>query len=787
MLISCIFHLWSVLLLLNYSAAFPKYQEDVKIEELSREKRQSSRKLNARQGGGPLKDNAAANCDFMSGEKVSTCLWENMSNTTELEWVASTGQDAYWVGGPRQDKTAGNLDGGYVFLETSTLPSGDFKSNKVSAIMESPALVTTGSKGHCVTFSYFISGLSPDRLKVLLHPTNNHDSSTDVVLAALLDDTRGQWKDAQVLYTYPEGHKLIFEAIPKPESTQARRYRGFIAVDDIKLNPGEQCKGHCTFDSGLCKFSNDQSGNFEWLVGRGSNDPNTGPQRDHSSFTTNRVTGAFAYIDAGHPRKQGDRALLISEEFTPTDQTSSGPLCLRFWTHMYGNGIGSLNVYVRGASSGDSKIWGLTGDAGNNWYMGQVPIAATENFRIVFEGVVGRNKLGNIALDDISIAPGVCPTAPQVAATTPGDCSFQDDECGWSNPEKREGVDELDWERKSAADGERFPLADHTTGDEAGFYMQVSRDSIQRSGDRAFLVSREMEGSSGQRCLSFWYYMYEPIVDTTGPDLGKLAIWTRTIDRNDQLVMTPVWRVQNGHGPAWRFGQAQVTTATAYQVMIEGIWGSSRASGYIAVDDVTFYDGVCQTVPHSAVVVKGECSFDRNSCGWRNTSTAENFDWRMATLTKRPANLPDKTYGAPVGYAYFDIFNTGSRSNKVKMISPVIPANNDGRMCFSFWFAAFGAGDTTSLRIYQTAVTDKELENEDDDDRDKASIWLLSASELDTARPEWSAGQVTVDMTKDFRLVLEGKASNGGFAIDQLEFNPGECKSRPQSAVPKRS
>ena len=26
----------------------------------------------------------------------------------------------------------------------------------------------------------------------------------------------------------------------------------------------------------------------------------------------------------------------------------------------------------------------------------------------------------------------------------------------------------------------------------------------------------------------------------------------------------------------------------------------------------------------------------------------------MATLTKRPANLPDKTYGAPVGYAYFD-------------------------------------------------------------------------------------------------------------------------------------
>ena len=80
--------------------------------------------------------------------------------------------------------------------------------------------------------------------------------------------------------------------------------------------------------------------------------------------------------------------------------------------------------------------------------MGQAPIASTESFRIVFEGLVGRNTLGNIAIDDISISPGVCPTAPQVliwitfnhypfynivlqvAATGPGDCAFEDDECG---------------------------------------------------------------------------------------------------------------------------------------------------------------------------------------------------------------------------------------------------------------------------------------------------------------------------------------------------------------------
>ena len=31
-------------------------------------------------------------------------------------------------------------------------------------------------------------------------------------------------------------------------------------------------------------------------------------------------------------------------------------------------------------------------------------------FKIVFEGTVGRNSLGNIAIDDIAMVPGVCPS-----------------------------------------------------------------------------------------------------------------------------------------------------------------------------------------------------------------------------------------------------------------------------------------------------------------------------------------------------------------------------------------
>lgn len=96
-------------------------------------------------------------------------------------------------------------------------------------------------------------------------------------------------------------------------------------------------------------------------------------------------------------------------------------------------------------------------------------------------------------------------------------------------------------------------------------------------------------------------------------------------------------------------------------------------------------------------------------------------------------------------------------------------------------FAAFGAGESTSLHIYREDVSNKkddDLGDDSDDDGRKQKIWSMSASNLNTARPEWTAGQVAVNSGSDFRLILEGKASNGGFAIDQLVFTSGTCKSK---------
>lgn len=57
--------------------------------------------------------------------------------------------------------------------------------------------------------------------------------------------------------------------------------------------------------------------------------------------------------------------------------------------------------------------------------------------------------------------------APQIAASQSGDCTFEVDECGWSNVGSRERLDDIDWERTSGA-ALRNTAHDHTLGTEKG-------------------------------------------------------------------------------------------------------------------------------------------------------------------------------------------------------------------------------------------------------------------------------------------------------------------------------
>ena len=46
----------------------------------------------------------------------------------------------------------------------------------------------------------------------------------------------------------------------------ARLYRGYIAIDDMDLQPGTSCIGFCNFAGGFCDWANDAEDDFDWTI-----------------------------------------------------------------------------------------------------------------------------------------------------------------------------------------------------------------------------------------------------------------------------------------------------------------------------------------------------------------------------------------------------------------------------------------------------------------------------------------------------------------------------------------
>ncbi len=96
--------------------------------------------------------------------------------------------------------------------------------------------------------------------------------------------------------------------------------------------------------------------------------------------------------------------------------------------------------------------------------------------------------------------------------------------------------------------------------------------------------------------------MYEPFIDNSGPSLGGLKVYTvaapGSSTQNDvnsfhPPIMTPIWRLYNRQAPVWKYAQARIMENEVFQVVFEGVSGSSRANGFVAIDDVAFFEGDC--------------------------------------------------------------------------------------------------------------------------------------------------------------------------------------------------
>lgn len=115
---------------------------------------------------------------------------------------------------------------------------------------------------------------------------------------------------------------------------------------------------------------------------------------------------------------------------------------------------------------------------------------------------------------------------PQVAAPIPRDCTFEIDECDWVNSRD---PDRVEWERISISTlsprNQRKPYSNgHTVSRRNEYFLGLarSRGGLRNiGGGTAQLMSREFKGSDDPLCVTFWYFMFESFIDSTGPSLGK--------------------------------------------------------------------------------------------------------------------------------------------------------------------------------------------------------------------------------------------------------------------------
>ena len=188
-------------------------------------------------------------------------------------------------------------------------------------------------------------------------------------------------------------------------------------------------------------------------------------------------------------------------------------------------------------------------------------------------------------------------------------------------------------------------------------------------------------------------------------------------------------------------------------------------------------DGACELEPVYAGVTEGDCDFTRDSCGWRNTTTDDDGQqrWRLATEDRKPRELDDHTLDTAEGYTYFDAFNTNKKDEvRLRLTSPVLqPQDSERLLCVTFWYASLSDMASATLNVLSQQVPAEGEEVSDDDER---VVWSLGAEEVDQ-KVTWRHGEVQMDASRPVRVVFEGRATDFGFALDDISLRRASCRS----------
>ncbi|GFR70367.1 MAM and LDL-receptor class A domain-containing protein 2-like, partial [Elysia marginata] len=415
---------------------------------------------------------------------------------------------------------------------------------------------------------------------------------------------------------------------------------------------------------------------------------------------------------------------------------------------MYGSDIGTLNVYQAPSgqlSARGSPKWSRSYDMGNGWRKALVNLDVLGNYQLVFEGEIGRDFRGDIAIDDTNIDALTCKTQPAIAvpvqdALAVADCTFdQNNTCKWTGHHQSK----TDWTISSGPTPSygTGPVQDHTGF--GGYYIFLE-SSNGTKGDYAILSSPVLPPTNGVNCLSFWYHMY-------GPSIGSLQLVTAIGGQTKVL-----WQRQGNQANKWLQAAVDVHSTTNFQVFLKAIRGNSYR-GDIAIDDIVLTHNTC---PHKAL-----CSFESDMCGYIQ-ETSDDFDWTRTnreTLSTGTGPKNDHSLSTSQGYYLYMEASAPQRSgDKARVMSPIYPGG--GPECLEFYYHMHGTAEGY-LIVYVRQVGEREQ---------GSTIWSMHGDRGD----RWRVAQATIMLSTPYQIVFEGTVGanySSDIGLDDIRITPGPC------------
>ncbi|VDH92906.1 Hypothetical predicted protein [Mytilus galloprovincialis] len=347
----------------------------------------------------------------------------------------------------------------------------------------------------------------------------------------------------------------------------------------------------CTFEDGAdCFLSQSKAGQKNWIVtSKATPSAVTGP-----SFAAEGLF--FSYLETSSTN-EGQKAIYQSNvDLQATDR------CMIFSYHMFGLSVASLAVKVRGTEMEETVKWIKYYSHGNRWHQAGLDIPSMAGLEIYIEASSGGNYMGDIAIDDVLLRPGLClcDSSPcmfggtcipvdnstyqcscaagfsgancQIVDTAALICSFENTFCSFL--EQDQNNDTIDWKLN---DGHTSMSGTGPSSAAAGtYYLYIEGKGNTDSTARLY----SLQLSETEHCMKFSYYMY-------GVNTGSLNVITE-----DEVGETTQWTRSGDQGQSWHQVEIDLNFTSTSRIIIEGIVGSGDKSD-IAVDFISVSPLTC--------------------------------------------------------------------------------------------------------------------------------------------------------------------------------------------------